>query len=546
MQLMPRVLAAVILVSCATALSSQQGPQVPPRDRGNAGIAGLVVAGPDDAPIVGAAVKLCNSGWKCTEVSSDARGQFAFSALPAEVYTLRVEKPGYLRTEFGALRPEGDGTPIVLASNQRIAGLTLEMIRTGSVTGTVRAADGRPAPNVSISLAMVGQSGEAGHARTDDAGIYRLEDVRAGEYLVLAQTVPWKESVPVFHPATVTPEDAAIVRVKNGEERDRIDISLVSARPATVRGIVVEPTGRPAPGAAVSLIPRVGGRMFAGQKSGPSGEFALEVAPGPYRLFAHLSSTPGEARVDDLETLQATADVVVPLEGLSNLTVRLRRGITFSGRVAFDAAKLAPPADLTKVRINLDREGWKPYGVATRADGTFAWSGLPEVFTLSAGVADAPAPAPSPVEGPGWRLRSAMWRGRDLLEAPLDLNDATGDVTGVVLTFTDRTARLSGVVRGEDGTPDAACTVVVFPVTAGPWPAFSPRVGSVRPATDGRYQFRELPAGEYFITTVRDLPPGNWRTSEALAPLAAGATRVILREGDEKSLALKTPRRRPS
>jgi hypothetical protein len=180
--------------------------------------------------------------------------------------------------------------------------------------------------------------------------------------------------------------------------------------------------------------------------------------------------------------------------------------------------------------IRLDRPGWKPYGAKVKADGTFAWSGLPDILTVSASGTQ------------GWRLRSAMWQGKDLLETGLDLNDSTGDVTGVVLTFTDRPAGVvTGVVKSEGGSIDPACTVVIFPTSSGPWPAFTPRIASDRPATNGKFEFRDLPAGDYYVVTVRDPGDDDWRTPEFLRPLISRATRVTLHEGEQLNLTLRSP-----
>jgi hypothetical protein len=67
-------------------------------------------------------------------------------------------------------------------------------------------------------------------------------------------------------------------------------------------------------------------------------------------------------------------------------------------------------------------------------------------------------------------------------------------------------------------------------------------VVSQRPATNGLYEFRDLPPGDYYVTTVRDLGEGEWRTPEFLRPHIAHATRVTLREGEQLNLALSVSR----
>jgi hypothetical protein len=521
-------------VSSALSNSRQQAS---PRDRGGARISG-VTSDPQGAPIVDAGLTLCQKGGNCQFAKSDAEGKFAFSALTENVYFLRAEKFGYLRAEFGALRSEGLGTPIALASAQRLD-VTLTMARTGSVSGTVRGTDGRPVAGIFVGLNRPGQSGGFGLEKTRDDGTYRIDGVYAGDYYVMAGIVGRRETVPTFYPSAPSALTATIVKVKNGEERDRIDILLLDVPPVSLRGVVLDPAGMPVPAAQLSMVPHSGFES-AGCAVEADGAFSCTgLAPGRYALFAISPAMPPDPSsrpkpiFKPADALEARVELDVPVEGISNFALRLRRGIVFSGRVVFDGVKLKPPAGMNDIEIRLDRPGWMPYGAKVAQDGTFSWTGLPEKLTLSASVSHAPAP--------GWVLRSAMWQGRDLLQTGLNLDDATGDVTGAVLTFTDRHSGIVGVVRSEDGRPDAACTVIVFSTTAGPWPEYSPRIASDRPATNGKFEFRDLPAGAYYIVTVRD--PGNddWRAPEFLRPLIPRALRITLREGEQINLTLVSP-----
>ena len=445
--------------------------QSPPRDRGTARIAGTVVDRAD-APIAGAGITLCRVSSNCQRAETDAAGSFTFSALVEGVYVLRAERFGYLRSEYGALRPGGDGTPIVLASNQRLTDVTLTIARTGSVSGTVRDVDGRPAAGIFVGLNRPDQPGEFGLEKTKADGTYVLDGVPAGNYYVVAGMMRGDEKVPTFYPSSGSAAHATTVNVRNGEERDHIDILLVRGSPTFIRGVVLDPAGMPASDAQLSIIPHSGFIGVNGCTAGPDAAFScVGLSPGRYMLFATTNSLDLEARTSSrpmpsfksLDAVEAKVEVEVPVEGISNLVVQLRRGILFSGRVAFDGARLPAPTRFEDVEIKLDRPGWMPYGTKVNGDGTFAWAGLPEVLSVSATART------------GWRLRSAMWRGRDLLETGLDLNDATGDVTGVVLTFTDRSSGIAGVIRSEQGQPDSACIIVVFPTTSGPWAASSTR-----------------------------------------------------------------------
>src|SRR5262245_59084134 len=94
-------------------VASVSSAHLPPRHRGGARISG-VTSDAQGAPVADAGLTLCQKGGNCRYAKSDAEGKFTFSALTENAYSLRAEKFGYLRAEFGALRPEGEGTPIAL------------------------------------------------------------------------------------------------------------------------------------------------------------------------------------------------------------------------------------------------------------------------------------------------------------------------------------------------------------------------------------------------------------------------------------------------
>ena len=457
------VVAALVAAAAAPAVPFQQGAVAsPPRDvRGTSRVSG-VVAGPDGVPIEGVTLTLMSSAWQKATVGSDRGGRFAFTALPAELYYLRAEKAGFLETYYGALRPGGDGTPIALAAGQHVDGLTITLPRLGAITGTVRRHDLTAAAGITVQVTPKDGRGIAGVGHTDDRGIYRIGDLRAGEYKVEAMPGSEAAGIPVFHPGTTSPGQGATVRVELGEERDRIDISLVDEQPISLTGVLLDLAGLPAPDIQVfSHSVRVGRRPRPSGPpvSGPNGEFTFEsIFPGRYALRAYLPPAP-DATPSDPATLWAAETVDVPLDAATSLTLRLQPPLVFSGRVRF-VGQTRPPSDLTTVRIDLQQDGWKPTPVDVRADGTFARSVLPGSYDIGAFVSGAPL---------RWQLRSAVKDGRDLLDTPVEFNLATGGLTDVELTFSDQQTTLSGIVTTGSGAPLPACYVVVFPADRGLW-----------------------------------------------------------------------------
>jgi hypothetical protein len=112
----------------------------------------------------------------------------------------------------------------------------------------------------------------------------------------------------------------------------------------------------------------------------------------------------------------------------------------------------------------------------------------------------------------------------------MDFAAAATDVSGAVLTLTDRPSELSGTFRAASGQAAPEFFVVVLPADRALWPS-ARRLKSTRPASDGRFAFSGLPAGDYFIAALTDLDPDAWRQSAFLEQAAGAAVRVTLSEG---------------
>src|SRR5262245_30891695 len=118
------------------------------------------------------------------------------------------------------------------------------------------------------------------------------------------------------------------------------------------------------------------------------------------------------------------ADVTVDGSPLSNVVLTLQPGMTLSGQIEFKSTKATPPPELTRVRVTLAPApvpggGGISLGLpVAQVDpaGKFTINGVtPGRYRLN-GIAPAPAGAGP---GQGWTLKSAMVKGRDVLDFPL-------------------------------------------------------------------------------------------------------------------------------
>ena len=140
--------------------------------------------------------------------------------------------------------------------------------------------------------------------------------------------------------------------------------------------------------------------------------------------------------------------------------------------------------------------------------------------------------------GTGWFLGSSMIDGQDSLDFPIDVKP-NQNVSGAVVTFVDRQTELTGSIVNEQGQPVSDYTLIVYPSDERFWTPQSRRIQSARPATDGRYSFRNLPAGEYRFAPVLDPEPGSWFDPAFLQQLDNTALRLSVGEGEKKEQNLR-------
>jgi len=388
----------------------------------------------------------------------------------------------------------------------------------------------------------------------------------------------------VYFPGVVDAASASQIAVAAGQERAGIDFSLPLVPTAELDGTVVGLDGQPVTaGAQVTLTQQTqssqppGGGLIVGQFSSRGagldrlGRFSLAgVVPGQYTLTARGSSRstgpvmapPGALGLSapgappqpppppqpQAYDLWATLDLSVAGDDLTGLVLALRPGMTVSGRVAFEGT--SPPVDdLTRVWVSLGpatnngiafNVGPKP----SAANGTFALTGVtPGRYRPTANVS-APASnrgaAPIPQGSSPWRLKSAMWQGRDLLDLGLDVRP-NEDVSDVTLTFTDLTTELSGSLSNGAGDPTSGYIVLVFPVEPSLWLPNSRRIRQMQPSADGTFKALNLPAGAYFLGAVTDTDSGDLSDPSFLEQVAAASLRITITDGGKtvQNLRLK-------
>ena len=539
---------------------------------------------------------------------TDDDGRFALGGLPPGRFTLTAERGGYVSSMYGAKRPGRAGTPITVASGQQISDLRVRLWRGAVLAGVIFDASGAPLPHTAVAAVPAREVTPAAmtlsnnsHARTNDLGEYRIFGLEPGTYVVRAGNVEFNQvqlaaseagidavfaalaaradrpvalpapsggatttmsapatavsAAPIYYPGTPAVADATAITVTAGEVRGGLDFVVQHVPIAVVRGTVAGPDGVPVPRAFVRLAVGTAPERFASAapqpvtaSSEPDGSFELgPVSPGDYQLLVRgAAGSPAGPGGEPAAGPMGWASLPISVTGadIDLGSVPLQPGMTFSGRVGFDAdAASPPPSDLTGIRVHLQAESLveapaqgrgRPMTsnarflqpAAVRADGTFEVTGLvPDEYRVSA--------TGGAVGGDGWWLRAAMWNGRDLLDAPLRLAPGT-NVDDVTLVFTDRRTELSGTIATVDGAPVSDLFVLAYPAEAALRVPHSRRVMAVRPDSSGRFVLSNLPPGAYLLCALTDVDEGEWNEPGFLDRLVAASIPVALGEGETK------------
>jgi protocatechuate 3,4-dioxygenase beta subunit len=368
----------------------------------------------------------------------------------------------------------------------------------------------------------------------------------------------------IYFPGTMQSSGAVPVTLGISEERSGVDIQLQVAPLATITGSVVGPDGGLPPGGEVRLtesgstLPAA--RVFSGP-IGRDGTFTISsVPPGQYTLSARTNqrvamrlsfdSTAAGVETQEVvvrnfelaretvvdaaagqnapEPLWGQADVSVDGRPLTNLVLPLRRGYEVSGMFAFDGPPPEPP-DLSRIRVRLQPAGAGAETAMPVLNAIYAAGGR---FTLR-GVTPGRYRLTASGLPSGWTLKSALFGGRDILDTMLEVTGGD-ELSGGIVTFTRESTGLSGMLQDHSGKPISDFTIVVFPADRRFWLPMARRIQAVRPGTDGRFSFRDLPAGDYRLIAVVDPEPGEWFDPAFLDQLAGAAMPIALNEGERK------------
>jgi hypothetical protein len=562
---------------------------------------------------------------------TDDSGRVVFRNLTAGNYLLTAARSGFVKTFYGSSLPgRGPGVAVTVLDGQHVDGIQIRMLHGSVITGVLRSASGRPAPNQAVQAMMVRSGGGdrravnlengLGSVVTDDRGVYRIFGLAPGDYLVSVPSVAfgsqdmrmvtadelrWAErSVgdaaaaggtapptlspapagsttmaysPVYFPGTTVVGEATLVTLGPAEERAGVDFALLLVPTSVIKGRVIDTEGRPQANVAIALkqanpnsLDLFSALFNSSSRTGTDGTFTIQgVKPGSYTLSVRATpkagDTPPAAAVTDPAAARAAAladigfggasgthyaEEALAVQGvdLNDVTLTLRPGMTITGKIVYEATTKTPPTDLTRTALSLSAAATgvaaDPAAVAAAflgggatsakvaSDGTFTITGIaPGRYRLNTPLAMLPIPGANLMTG-GWTLKGVMVAGRDIADAPLEMKPGA-DVSGVVVTFTDKPTELSGTVFDGLGRVTPNFPIVVFSTDRGYWTPSSRHVQTARPASDGQFTVTGLPAGEYYVCAVTAVDRGEVYDPAFLDQLVGVSFKITIADGQK-------------
>ncbi len=514
---------------------------------------------------------------------TDDNGRFRFQGLPAGRYLVRAQKVGWVPSYYGSPRPGRPPGVRVAVTTGAPAQIDIPLTPGAVIAGRVIDQEGRPMPSQSpwlLESRMVGDRRMISRTRfppsvgsferaTNDLGEFRLYGLPPGTYyLALSPSIPsntrlttdaevrWAMQPPgserqaapplgtvagyarLYYPGTPDPDSAIAITVGPGQVREGLEFRVDYAPVGRIDGVVQLADGTPASGARVMLDAREPRVNLEGSvrttTADPQGRFVFNaVPPDDYRVSATAASA-----VKGPPDLWAQTDVNAVGVDIAGIALTLAPAATITGRLAFDGATLAPPADLTAVRITVmgvramaqTLAGGYAFGAqfqtTAAADGTFTVTGLPPdryVFEPSwPGMRS---------DTRGWWLTGVRVGGSVVPEGILAVpsNEPISDVT---LEFRDRIGTIEGTLLEVDGRPASGYVVLAFPTDRAHWTTISKRLRpAIRPATDGRFSISGLPGGEYYLAVVTEVDSEEAADARFLETLIPQALTVVVNEG---------------
>lgn len=394
--------AVLTLFTVALALAQDAGVRPVPRldlpaQTGKASVAGTVFDSVTHSPIRKASVML--SGRTPLRAVTGDDGHFAFRQLPAGQYTIQAQAEKYPIPGQGTF-DSGNQVSVSLTGEEEKTEVSLSLTPGASLRGHIVDDEGDPM-RCSVTATRLRNTdtgktfADAGSSQSDEKGEYRLENVAAGKYYLVARcfqsmpmphafirrdamaVIPTLTYPPLFYPASAILSGATRVTLSAGTDLTGIDFHMAPAAGVPVRGRV-QPIVTDA-NLQVSLRPKdplLRRFQQQGARVNPTtGEFQIpSVPPGSYELIA-------TTRGDRMFT--ASAPVEVGATAPEPIDLHLTSAAQITGSIVIDGDVNISLKNLQILLNPVDEPiAAPPPQAGVQSDGTFTTSALPGRWRL--------------------------------------------------------------------------------------------------------------------------------------------------------------------
>ncbi|MFC7370131.1 beta strand repeat-containing protein [Fictibacillus iocasae] len=422
-------------------------------------------------PIAGAQIAVRNqSGTIVQTANTDASGFFNVTNLAPGSYSVTAQADGFGTGFTGALVTEGATTNVTI---------TL-LTALGNVNGqVVNAETGGPIPNTSIIISEVGTGLIVTEAATDANGLYSVQNLAPGDYLVTARNPAFQIAIEFLGLAA--------------GETETINFALLPA-PGAVTGTVINAeTGELITGAVIDILSNL--VVVASQATNVSAVYSIGgLAEG----FVSIRATaPG------FETATFLVQIIGGQIVVQNFALLATPG-SISGFVTAADGSPVPGA-----AVQAFNEAGGLLGTAiVQENGAYTLNGLPAgnitLIAVAAGFANV-------------SREVTLQRGQNL--------------TNINLVFPDEDpASVSGTVTDVNGVPIPNALVQVFD-------SLNNLIGTALTDENGDYIVENLPAGSFRVVVSATgfqsqntgivLVPGQDLTDVNFALVSAGAPGIL-------------------
>ena len=564
------LLAALLILTCATARAQQQTPTPEASNEAATGMITGSIVNERGEPMPGASVYVRpiaapNAG---RSTSADGEGRFRVTGLEPGLFVITGYSPAYV---FQA--PEFDSSPTYYRIGDSVR---IEMIKGSVITGTITNANGEPVVGIRVRAIRVrdpkGQFVRAPQVgqierTTDDRGIYRIYGLPAGTYVVSAgggggnqsfQLNPYETDVPTYAPSS-TRDGATEFNLRSGEETTA-DIRYRSDPGHVVSG-TVKTTGTN--GASVTLMSVDGAFLPVGNTmQAPNGRgFEINgIGDGEYQVIAAEFPT-NIVAVTTMPDISMSEPKRITVKGadVSGIELIPRPPASIAGRIALEPSK-APECQgkrkplfaetlVDLVRHEKDAEASPPFmrmmANAMSADpkGVFSFRNLApgryrlnpnfhaRFWYLQSITVVAPATAAASKTAAPKIDPAASWTvlkpGEKLSDVTITLAEGAASIRGKVPLAEGATIPAGTAVFLVPAEPDKSADVLRYFVT--------------NVSADGAFAFNSLPPGRYWSVLQNPVQTELATLVKLRSPEAAEARTKLRRsvESQKSDLELK-------